>query len=138
MNIIGYIEENPDIEIQDSVESIWDDFELISVAGVGVDEVIPSKPKKNKSWARKRGDINEATLANSNKVVVHQHLTPRAENALETLLDYFINFEQPAKIVERKPNLDYYDNRIEYRNRISFRGIMPLGISKKHIYNKSS
>ena len=124
MNIIGYIEENPDIEIQDSVRSIWDDFELISVAGVGVDEVIPTKKKL----------FVEPKIPNSNKLA----LIEKSLAAEEVLLDYFINFETPAKIVGAKPNLDYYDNRIEYRNRISFRDIMPLGISKKHIYNKSS
>ena len=109
MNLIGYIEELPNLDIQDSIS-------------IGI-----SIPIKNKAWY-------EPKIPNDKKLT----LIEKSLAAEEVLLDYFINFETPAKIVGAKPNLDYYDNRIEYRNRISFRDIMPLGISKKHIYNKSS
>ena len=105
MNLIGYIEENPDIEVQDSVS-------------IGI-----SIPIKNKAWSEPR-------IPNDKKLA----LIEKSLAAEEVLLDYFINFEQPAKIVERKPSLDYYDNqdrrvvnRTNYENRLRrlWKGIEP-------------
>lgn len=50
-------------------------------------------------------------MSKSYETKQYHTLSPKAENALLELIDYFYNHETPAKIVEKKPSLDYYDNR---------------------------
>lgn len=120
MDIISWIEQEVDLEVR----------ELVKIT-------IPNIPPLKISSSPKEGGTTYHTKES-------HCLSPKAEYALEALMDHFYNRESPARIVERKPDLDYYDNRRTINtnnntnsNRNNMRELILLrgkGNRKKHDY----